>query len=289
VAWSHGTTGTADICAPSKDKTLTGNDSYTLMGTWLKRGYAVVRTDYEGLGTPGPHPYLAGDSAAHSSLDIIRAARQLDRRVGTKFVTSGHSQGGHATIWAAARASKYVPELTLRGTVAFAPASHLSEQGAAIPALTSPNPIGGLVAIILAGINVQHPELDLESSLFSDKFNALYPQIEERCLGELGKSDSFGGLAPAEFFKPGSDLGPGTAAIDDNDPENLRLGKAPLLIEQGDADTTVVPTYSQQLTDELKSRGAKVTYETYAGDNHGTVVTGAAARHATAFLAKRLK
>ena len=35
-----------------------------------KAGYAVVRTDYEGLGTPGDHPYLVGVSEGRSVLDM---------------------------------------------------------------------------------------------------------------------------------------------------------------------------------------------------------------------------
>ena len=30
----------------------------------LARGWVVVATDYPGLGTPGPHPYLVGQSEA---------------------------------------------------------------------------------------------------------------------------------------------------------------------------------------------------------------------------------
>jgi hypothetical protein len=36
--------------------------AYPLVQRWLKAGYAVVRTDYEGLGTPGVHAYLVGQS-----------------------------------------------------------------------------------------------------------------------------------------------------------------------------------------------------------------------------------
>jgi diguanylate cyclase (GGDEF)-like protein len=47
-----------------------------LEDTLLKAGYAVVNTDYEGLGTPGIHPYLVGVSAGRSVLDIVRAVNK---------------------------------------------------------------------------------------------------------------------------------------------------------------------------------------------------------------------
>ena len=51
VSWAHGTIGAADACAPSKIA-MPGAYDQKLLNRWLKAGYAVVRTDYEGLGTP---------------------------------------------------------------------------------------------------------------------------------------------------------------------------------------------------------------------------------------------
>ena len=87
-----------------------------------------MRTDYEGLGTPGAHPYLIGRSEGHSVLDAVRAARKLDKRLGKRVVLAGHSQGGQSVLWAASLAPNYTPDLKVRGTVALAPVSHLAEQ-----------------------------------------------------------------------------------------------------------------------------------------------------------------
>src|SRR3954452_3215970 len=116
ITWAHGTTGIADICAPSIAGTQANYDS-PLLNKWLKAGYAVVRTDYEGLGTPGPHPYLVGTSEGRSVLDMVRAARKLNPGIGTKLLIAGHSQGGQAALFAASLAPKWTPELKLTGTV----------------------------------------------------------------------------------------------------------------------------------------------------------------------------
>ncbi len=105
---------------------------------WLKQGYAIASTDYEGLGTPGVHPYLVGRSEGRGVLDIARASRQVDHRVGRKLVIAGHSQGGHAALFAAALAPRWTPDLKFRGVATFAPASHLDEQADALPSLTAP-------------------------------------------------------------------------------------------------------------------------------------------------------
>jgi hypothetical protein len=62
VAWAHPTTGVVPSCAPS------------LLANVFARGYVVAATDYPGLGTAGPHPYLVGISSASA-----RAGRSSTR------------------------------------------------------------------------------------------------------------------------------------------------------------------------------------------------------------------
>ncbi|WOH67963.1 alpha/beta fold hydrolase [Bradyrhizobium sp. BWA-3-5] len=88
----------------------------------IARGFVVVATDYPGLGTPGPHPYLVGE------IDIVRAARSLPRvGEGKDFIAWGHSQGGQAALFTGMMASVYAPELKLLGVAAAAPATDLAK------------------------------------------------------------------------------------------------------------------------------------------------------------------
>src|SRR6478735_5595454 len=160
ITWAHGTVGIADACAPSRIGTQANYDS-PLLNSWLKAGYAVVRTDYEGLGTPGEHPYLIGVSEGRSVLDMARAARKLDPSLSKDVVISGHSQGGHAALWAASLSKKYTPDLKLKGTVAFAPANHIGEQGALLRSLTEPSGLSGLASMIVRGIDIANPSLGI--------------------------------------------------------------------------------------------------------------------------------
>ncbi|KXV68128.1 signal peptide-containing protein, partial [Gluconobacter japonicus] len=72
VAWAHGTVGNDDSCAPSLNPYSARNTQY--LSEWMKRGFAIVATDYQGLGTPGVHPYLNTRAEAYSVLDSVRAA-----------------------------------------------------------------------------------------------------------------------------------------------------------------------------------------------------------------------
>src|SRR4051812_11476571 len=116
VAWAHGTTGIADTCAPSWIPRTERDAAY--LNAWLQQGFAIVATDYQGLGTPGPHPYLAVRPEAYSVLDSVRAVLKGFPNLADRIVVIGQSQGGGAAFAAAGIAPSYAPELAIRGSVA---------------------------------------------------------------------------------------------------------------------------------------------------------------------------
>ena len=289
ITWAHGTTGVADICAPSRD--IPGDpagtgESYINgdLNAWLAAGYAVLRTDYEGLGTPGKHPYLVGTSEGRSVLDIVKAARQLDPRVSKRYLIAGHSQGGHAALFAAGLASSWGKGLQLRGTVAFAPASHILDQASLLPLLTTPSGLTALATLILDGASTQSTAINI-NTILSDRALQFYPLLQSECLSRLGQTDQLGGIPPSQLERSGADtsaLNPVLAAMN----PAVRTA-APILIPQGEADTTVFPTFTNQLKDELIGLGDNVTYKTYPGVNHVGVTTAGEA-DALAFFEQML-
>jgi alpha-beta hydrolase superfamily lysophospholipase len=134
VAWAHPTTGVATGCAPSLlgrhffEGTLgVPGGSIPGLSELLAAGFAVAATDYPGLGTPGPHPYLVGESEGRAVLDSVRAARGLaEVGASTRFAVWGNSQGGQAALFAGQLAAAYAPELSLVGVAAAAPPTDLA-------------------------------------------------------------------------------------------------------------------------------------------------------------------
>lgn len=125
VAWQHPTSGVTQACAPSLSSSVLR--MIPGLAEMLRRGFVVVATDYPGLGTPERHPYLVGPSEGRSVLDAVRAARNLpEAHAGKRFALWGHSQGGHASLFAGSMAKRYVPELKLVGVAVAAPASNLT-------------------------------------------------------------------------------------------------------------------------------------------------------------------
>ncbi len=273
ITYAHGTTGVADVCAPTRIPDGSPQEGYVtymnpVIDAWLDAGYAVVRTDYAGLGTPGPHGYLVGSDEGHAVLDIVTAARALNPDIGKKFLIAGHSQGGHAALFAAGEATSYGKGLKLRGTVAYAPASHLAEQEALLPALTAPSPLTALATMIISGAATTSDQI-VPSQILSDQVLAVYPQLEQVCLAQLSAPDSLGGIPPSQLLRPGADADALRAELSEQNPAVTT--KAPILLAQGLADTTVFPQFTTALNGELVANGDSVDYQTFPGVGHGEI------------------
>lgn len=290
ITYAHGTTGVADKCAPSRLGAKSPVIAYVdyvdpEQEQWLDLGYAVLRTDYQGLGTPGPHPYLIGKSEGRSVLDIVRAARQLEPDLGRRFVIAGHSQGGQSALFAAGLyGSGWTPELKLRGTVSYAPASHLQQQANALPLFTSPSPLSAEATMILYGASTANPAVSPDNTLRPQPL-AMYPTLEQKCLPQLAKPNRFGGIAPSKLLRPGQ---PGAAFTQVLGKMNPAITTdQPIFLAQGTADTTVLPALTDLLDGELGDLGDDVDYRKYPGVTHPEIVA-AAENDVVAFLQQRL-
>lgn len=289
ISYAHGTTGTADSCAPTRVATTSPVAPYIeymdpQFEDWINAGYALVRTDYHGLGTPGRHPYLIGEAEGRGVLDVVAAARKLNQDLSKRFLIAGHSQGGHAALFAAGLAESWTPKLKLAGTVAYAPASHIVEQADLLPALTTPSPLSALIALIAEGGASQSSAVQL-SQILEPAPLALLPQVNKRCLAQLGEPTSFGGIAPADLLRDDADTGPLYEVLGRQNPAVTTA--APILIAQGSADDIVFQVFTDLLSTELVNLGDQVTYTVYPGVGHGEIPAASEAE-VLAFYEKQL-
>ena len=123
VAWAHGTSGVFKGCAPSAMPSLYEYGSWSYL---IERGYAVVATDYAGLGNNYiGHPYSALSAHANDVFYSVAAARKLfGTHLTTEWMSVGHSQGG-GTVWTLAESPLVQNDSSIAGrylgTVAQAP------------------------------------------------------------------------------------------------------------------------------------------------------------------------
>lgn len=269
VAWAHGTSGVAESCAPSQSKALF--ESIAGLSQLLAAGYAVVATDYAGLGTPGPHPYLVGDGSAYSVLDSVRAAREFGRgSIGNRFVVWGESQGGHAALWTGQFARRYAPELQLVGVAAAAPPTDLKEnltggtnplikalltaytgmswsQTYGIPLSTILKPVGQDLAKRLARNCVSTDPVALKTKIGLFRFS--------RTLAKVDISTS----PPWAERLRGNSVQTGGFSV-------------PVLIAQGSADPIVAPGVTLNFAQSLcRSRSVPVRFLAIEGGDHFSI------------------
>lgn len=279
IAWAHGTVGLGDRCAPSHNAE---NDGLAAALTGF--GYAVVSTDYEGLGTPGLHPYVVGASQAHGVLDSVRAARRMDLPISDEWIVFGHSQGGHAAMFAAQLWPTYAPELDLIGAVAGAPPSQMADLGESLIG----GDFQGYLVMTAAGLAAADPDLDLAQILTTEAL-ALLDVLETGCTGEI--FDAFNPLDYADMVRVEApfELENWGGAIEAQDTNRLPV-TVPLLIIHGGDDEQIPVETSAALFEQLcgfDDQGPTVR-NVYPGQDHaGVLVNFAAVPDLLAFFEAR--
>lgn len=282
LSWGHGTTGYADVCAPSAQggDGLAGDDYLDVMRTfvdhWVARGYAVARTDYEGLGTPGGHPYMNAVSAANSMTDIVRAATQVDDSVGTTWAAMGHSQGGQAAVATAQYAPERAPELDLRGVVAVAPGGVGLDQTVAWArsAPAGSEAIQPYIPLIILGAQAGDPSIEA-ATLFSQQAKKLLNFTRAGCpWGQMPAPDP---IPMADLFAKEADFATLEKYLAAQDPMKA-TPQVPVLLQAGKADREVTVDGVRGMQQAYCATGTTVTYRDYEGLDHVPLLVDATPR-----------
>jgi pimeloyl-ACP methyl ester carboxylesterase len=256
VTWAHGTTGTADICAPS----TAAEPRVPSLDSLLDAGYVVVATDYEGLGTPGLHPYLLGASEGRGVLDAARAAARLEGvDAGPEVVVWGHSQGGHAALFAGEIAAAYAPDLDVRGVVAMAPAGDLSIIG---PAALGSASLFPFAFMALGTWPESYPELDL-AALFAPAALERLRLLDQECTD--GVFGAFADLTLDQLLVTTAplDVPPVRQLFADNTIGARPYGSVPALVVHGTEDSLIPVALSELLVPAMCTGGADAELRTY--------------------------
>ncbi|MGN5239595.1 MULTISPECIES: lipase family protein [unclassified Rhodococcus (in: high G+C Gram-positive bacteria)] len=262
VAWAHGTTGVGDDCSLTT-RTPRSDVEKMYLGHWLDQGYAVVSADYPGLGSEGLHRYLDGQSAAHSVVDSVRAARAADPTLSDSWAVIGHSQGGHAALHTARIATSRAPELDFRGTVATgAPANLESAFTLGVPGLPDPG-LWGLVSFsgyLFSGVRDAYPDVDIDS-YFTPAGQEILDQAEVLCYDDLdavAQSVSIGDLPARPMFE-----GELPAVLAEYLAVPTDGYDRPVFLGHGIHDVMVPIPLSAKLAAEMTASGADVDYRVY--------------------------
>jgi alpha-beta hydrolase superfamily lysophospholipase len=267
LAWAHGTSGVARECAPSLMKSVFYN--YEGLYEYVLAGYAVVATDYAGLGTDGKHAYIDLLSNGTDVIHSVPAARAAVRNLGPKWIAIGHSQGGLAVQGVALLQDK-LRDPGFLGTVSIAGASDLEE--GIENTLKARQPIAnGLLAFFVFGARSVFPQLQPGDVLTDRALAAYHTFVQDGCRAASG---AFAAIPTEQMFKPGWRDNPHIRAFFARNLPGAHDIQGPMLMITGGADFLFTEAASQKILQRMCNAGAKVQRKVYPGLAHDPVVYG---------------
>nr|WP_308315467.1 lipase family protein [Streptomyces sp. ISL-100] len=272
VTYAVGTVGLADQCAPSAGFPHGTTVEANLINAAVQRGWAVVVTDYEGLGTPGDHTYTVGRAEGHAVLDAARAALHhpeaglsADSPVGVM----GYSQGGQASSWAAELHDSYAPELNVKGTATGGVPADLLE----VADFNDGNIGAGLILMAATGQNAAFPELELDKYL-NAKGRAFVDFMKKNCVAVDTVAGLFQRVSEVTVRNP-LDQPDWQQRLNESN-VGTRAPDHPVYLYHGGLDELIPYSVGKRLRADWCGRGANVQWRSHPLLGHiGGVTVGA--------------
>lgn len=246
IAWAHPFRGAARQCAPSLSRNLGVGP---LLAMYANLGYAVVATDYAGLGADSGQPVLDMQSNALDIIDSIPAARAAVKEIGARWIVAGSFQGGLAAVAvaeSAVRDPNYLGSIVTSGLADAQPAYERF-------ALTSSN---RMLLVMASTVKALSPEFQLKEVL-KEKALPAYERIPQTCGGE-GEAEF-----TSDMLAQGWENNRFVKEYLDRNVPGQRAAQGPLLVISGEADSVIPADMSAQSVARMCQRGDKVLFLKY--------------------------
>ena len=258
IAWAHDLTGSARQCAPSLLKTL---NEGPLLSMYVGLGYAVVASDYAGLGTNFPYAVLDVPSNAQDVINSVAAARAALAQLGSKWLVAGYGHGSRVAVGVAEALPKSSNKEFL-GAIGILGAAnppeffeHL-EQGPSFP----------MLIFLAQGIKNQHPEFPVDDVL-TGKGITLYKNLADSCEAPSDQVPDSN-----ELLKPGWQNNPYIKDFFSRNALGRKPAFSPVLLISGEAAGDVPPSLTDALVGQLCQQKDHVLFVNYPGLNPSAVL-----------------
>ncbi|KAF5637166.1 prolyl aminopeptidase (secreted) [Fusarium sp. NRRL 52700] len=282
VAYGHGTSGVYRGCSPSAGPALFDYHTWTEI---VGRGYAVVATDYAGLGNNHTeHKYCSFPAHANDIYYSVVAARQAFRHLlSENWMSVGHSQGGGA-VWKLAE-SKFVQSAVSKagrylGTVAIAPATRILDMAKEYSRELKANPevaryvMPAELPALAIGISRVFPSYD-----FGLLGKALQKRLGLMKEAQLCITAMMGMTLDLDIEDVASPMGLNSTTVEKWQ-EEMAPGSGrspqPMMVIQGLNDTSILPITTRNVWNGSCKNGNKLYYREYDGFDHSATVAASA-------------
>jgi len=249
IAWAHRTAGVARICAPSLTRNL-GHGPFLAM--YVNLGYAVVATDYVGLGTSFRNAFLDGPSNATDVINAIGAARAAVPQLGARWVVLGEDSGGLVAVAAAERENE-IGDPNFLGSIAISDLTAVRE----IYHHDAPSAV--MLATLAYGVKTVYRQFQV-TDMLTQKALGLYNRAEQAC----SDARTLPSPSPAEMLKPGWERNTFVGEYFDRNELGWIRARGPILVISAGTDQTNPSTVTARTITRMCKQGDRVQWERYS-------------------------
>jgi len=270
IAWAHSWTGVARSCAPSLARNLQHGP---FLAMYVHLGYAVVATDYAGLGTASRSAFADIPSNASDVIYSVAAARHAVPQLGSRWVALGTGEGGMAVV-GVAEIESGLHDPNYLGSVAI---SHLGDMQ---NLYASESSLAYKMPLFLAyGIKTAFPQFNV-GDILTPKAISLYEKIGQVCDDNGNEFKAFA----TSMLKPGWKTNSFVQKYFERNRLGLRPANAPLLVIASEEESVINET-PKIVTRFCKARD-RVQFERMDESDPGRVI-GDSARDQMAWIQSR--
>jgi hypothetical protein len=250
IAWAHGATGIARSCAPSLMRNL-GHGPFLSM--YANLGYAVVATDYTGLGTDFRNAFVDSPSNATDVINSVSAARAAVPQLGARWIVMGEAEGSLAAV-AVAEKENQIRDPGYLGSIAISGLADAKE----LYGRSARGSSNVMLVSLAYGIKTVYPQFQV-TDMLTEKALALYQHIDEKCW----ESGTNAELSRAETVKPGWE---GNGFVRQYFARNgLAQTRAygPMMVISSDDDPAIPSATTAQAITRMCKQGDQIQWQRY--------------------------
>jgi hypothetical protein len=258
IAWAHALNGVARQCAPSLARNLQHGP---FLSMYVNLGYAVVATDYTGLGTNFRNAFSDIQSNANDLIYSVSAARAAVPQLSSRWIAIGIEEGGSAVV-GVAELERDIRDSNYLGSIAISGLADLPDRYGHSGAHTAYE-----TRLFLAyGIKALYPEFEVKDIL-TDNALALYSQIDQAC-AKLGGGSK---LSPVALLKPNWESNRFVRQYFEGNSLGLRPARGPVLVISSELDASAPIQHTAQVVARMCKQGDLVQFERYPQSEKGRV------------------
>jgi hypothetical protein len=250
IAWAHDLNGVARQCAPSLTRNLQHGP---FLSMYVNLGYAVVATDYTGLGTIFRSAFSDMQSNAADVIYSIPAARAAVPQLGKRWVAVGTGEGSLA-VAGVAELQHDIRDPGYLGGILITGLSDLEDR--------YEHPDVAAFLFLAYGAKTVYPQFD-PKDILTDKTLTLLPRVEHNC-GELEVK-----LSASEMAKPNWRSNQFVKQYFSRNRAGQKPAYGPLLAIASEADPN---GRTAQMIARMCKQGDVVQFEKYAASDPGSVI-----------------